>query len=620
MQEYEKFAVFFGENLLMDVIRKSWKYWKKIRPQLIIIVVFALMQIAISLIVPQITQLIIDRVITPVLDPEREMAAASSSPLKFLVAGFAPDDYTSMITVLLITLGAVVLLQYICHYTRWNMAHAYNRKIANYLRRDAFAKYLSCSPVVVHSYSGGDMMNILSNDIDNVMDLYQHRFVFLFSAIVSGVGTIVIMLATSPVMAIVPLVLAVVTFFVSLKFKKELVKRYSDIREGNVDLNTCIQENINGVRIVRSFATEDEEMAKFEKKNARFRDNYVNLTKTAAKYHMYFRLIGYAMSVSAMIVGIILAVDGRISVGQFTTFTTYVGLLNGNMITIASEIGNIQNCMVAGKRLFAFMDASDGFDHSRETLDMPEKPNYRFSDVTMNFNGKTDVLKSVDIDLPYGKKVGIMGRTGCGKSVIMRLMNRFYDCTSGSITVDGKDISEYKLDDVRRSTSFVSQDVFLFSETVANNIAFYDEGKDMDKIEHFASLARVDKFIPRLTDGYDTVVGERGLGLSGGQKQRVSIARALYKEAPVLLLDDCTSALDYQTVKEIIDNISAYYGEKTLIIASNRATSVSFCDEILYMEDGAVIERGSHEQLMALRGKYWSIYTEQTMNTDEEVA
>lgn len=142
------------------------------------------------------------------------------------------------------------------------------------------------------------------------------------------------------------------------------------------------------------------------------------------------------------------------------------------MITIASEIGNIQNCMVAGKRLFSFMDASDGFDHSRETLDMPAKPNYKFSDVTMNFNGKTDVLKKIDIDLPYGKKVGIMGRTGCGKSVIMRLMNRFYDCTSGSITVDGKDISEYKLDDVRRSTSFVSQDVFLFSETVANNIAF----------------------------------------------------------------------------------------------------------------------------------------------------
>ncbi|MGN1094449.1 MAG: ATP-binding cassette domain-containing protein, partial [Candidatus Neoclostridium sp.] len=133
-------------------------------------------------------------------------------------------------------------------------------------------------------------------------------------------------------------------------------------------------------------------------------------------------------------------------------------------------------------------------------------------------------------------------------------------------------------------------------------------------------LARVDKFIPRLTDGYDTVVGEKGLGLSGGQKQRVSIARALYKEAPVLLLDDCTSALDYQTEKEIIDNISENYGEKTLVIASNRATSVSFCDEILYMEDGAVVERGSHDELMSMHGKYWAIYTEQTVKKDKEVA
>ena len=222
----------------MDVIRHSWKYWKKIKPQLILLVVLCLLQIGINLLIPQITQLIIDRVITPVLEPERN-ATIVSTPLDFLVSGYAADDFIGMITALLITLASVVLLQFICHYVRWNVAHAYNRKIANYLRRDAFAKYLSCSPRVVHSYSGGDMMNILNNDIDNVMDLYQHRFVFLLSAVVSGVGTI-IMLATNLLMAIVPLALAVVTFFVSLKFKKELVKRYSDIREGNVDLNTCI--------------------------------------------------------------------------------------------------------------------------------------------------------------------------------------------------------------------------------------------------------------------------------------------------------------------------------------------------------------------------------------------
>ncbi len=602
----------------MDVIRHSWKYWKKIWPQVVLVVALALIMMSITLLTPQVSQLIIDKVLYPALgEPIEEQ---NDSILDFLVAGYAKDDYTGMCVMLLCCLGGMMLVLYVVHYLRWNLAHAYNRKVANYIRRDAFEKYLNCSPKVMHSYSGGDMMNILSNDIDNVMDLYQHRFIMLFNAVGLSLGSIVIMLLTDARMAAAPLALSVVTLFLSVRYNKALRKCYSDIREGNVDLNTCIQENINGVRIIRSFATEDDEMRKFEKKNLRFRDNYINLTRVSAKYHMYFRLIGYAMSVVSMIVGIILAIDGEISPGQFTTFTTYINTLNGHMISIASEIGLIQNCMVAGRRLFAFLDTPDGFDHTREHLDMPARPDYRFSAVEMNFSGSMPALKEVTIDIPYGKKLGIMGKTGCGKSVIMRLINRFYDCTGGNITVSGHDISEYKLEDVRRATSFVSQDVFLFSETVANNIAFYDEGKDMEKIEKFASLARVSKFIPRLSDGYDTVVGERGLGLSGGQKQRVSIARALYKDAPVLLLDDCTSALDYQTEKEIIDNISENYGEKTLIISSNRATSVSFCDEILYMEDGCIIERGSHDELMAKKGKYYGIYTEQTVSEREEVA
>lgn len=602
----------------MDVIKHSWKYWKKIWPQIVIIIVLATVSCLGTLIVPQITQLIIDRVLYPALG--YDTAKENDSPLGFVLSGVASGDYMGMCIVLLCCLGGVMLTIYVVHYVRWNMAHAYNRKIANFIRKDAFEKFLDCSPRVIHSYSSGDMMNILSNDIDNVMDLYQHRFINLYNAVGMGIGAIFIMLFTDARMAIAPIALSVITLFLSIRYNKALRKCYSDIRKGNVDLNTCIQENINGVRIIRSFASEDAEMRKFEKKNLRFRDNYIQLTKTSAKYHMFFRLVGYAMSVSSMIIGIILAINGEITVGEFTTFTSYVSTLNGHVIVIATEIGTIQNCMVAGRRLFSFMDKPDGIDHSCEKLPMPDKPDYKFESVVMNFNGKTDVLRSVDIDLPYGKKLGIMGKTGCGKSVMMRLINRFYDCTGGNITVNGHDIKEYDLESVRRATSFVSQDVFLFSETVANNIAFYDEGTDMEKIGRFAAYARVDKFIPRLSDGYDTVVGERGLGLSGGQKQRVSIARALYKEASVLLLDDCTSALDYQTEKEIIDNISENYGEKTLIIASNRATSVSFCDEILYMEDGEIVERGSHEELLAKKGKYWAIYNEQAVNEKEEVA
>lgn len=601
----------------MDVISQSMKYYRKIWPAMILIVVLHTIATLISLALPQLTQLIIDRALYPALG--QPVSANSKSMFDFVLSGIAETDYVSMVIVLISVMSGLLLISYINHYTQWNTAHLYNRKVSDRIRHDAFKKYLNCSPRVVHAYTSGDMMNILNNDIDNVMDLYQHRFIMLYVAIVNCVGSIVIMMFTAPIMAIIPMALSIVTFFLSVSYNKALRKCYSDIRESNVDLNSCIQENINGVRIIRSFATEQQEMDKFEKKNIKFKDTHLSLAKTAAKYNMFFRLNGYAMSVGSMIVGIILAARGDITVGQFTTFTTYVNALNGSIISIASNIGTLQNCMIAGRRLFGFMNTPDGIPHERETLDVPEKPNYKLNSVGMNFTGN-NVLENIDLDLPYGKKVGFMGKTGCGKSVIMRLLNRFYDCTEGSITIDGRDIAEYKLEEVRRAASFVSQDVFLFSDTVANNIAFYDESKDMGKIEHFASLAKVDKFIPRLSDGFDTVVGERGLGLSGGQKQRVSIARALYKEAPVLLLDDCTSALDYQTEGEIIDNISENYGDKTLIIASNRATSVSFCDEIIYMEDGKIIERGSHDELMALCGRYYSIYTAQTGSFKEEVA
>jgi len=601
----------------MDVIKQSYKYFKKIMPQEIIIVLLATLSIVIGLILPQFSALIIDKILYPALKPDSPPAKPGA--LDFLISGFEADAHMDKLVFVIAIMGSLLLINYVDHYVRWNLAHSAHAKVSDAIRRDAFRKFLDCSPRVLHSYSSGDLLNIMQYDIDNMQQLWSHRFIFLYNAIIAMIGVVVIMLMTNVYMAIVPFLLCIVSFFLSVSYRKKLRVCYNEIRDGNVDLNTCIQENINGVRIVRSFATEDDEMAKFEKKNVRFRDNYVNLSKLSAKYNMYFRLVGYGMVVSSMIIGIILAVRGDITVGQFTTFTTYTGSLNSHVISIAGQIGMMQNSMVAGRRLFGFLNADDGIDHTEEKLDMPERPSYKFENVTMTFD-KVNALDNFSLDLPYGKKVGVMGKTGCGKSVMMRLINRFYDCTDGAITVDGKNIREYKLEEVRRATSFVSQDVFLFSETVANNIAFYDEGKDMEKIEHFASLAQVTKFIPRLSDGFDTVVGERGLGLSGGQKQRVSIARALYKEAPVLLLDDCTSALDYQTEKEIIDNIDEHYGEKTLIISSNRATSVSFCDEILYMEDGKILERGSHEELMALRGRYYAIYVSQTSGSEEEVA
>ena len=238
-------------------------------------------------------------------------------------------------------------------------------------------------------------------------------------------------------------------------------------------------------------------------------------------------------------------------------------------------------------------------------------PDIKFENVTVTADGKS-LLKNINLDIPYGKKLGIMGGTGSGKSVLLKSLVRIYEPTQGSIQINGKDIRKYKLDDLRNEFSYVFQDVFLFSNTVDANIAFYSPETGKSNILKVAQLAQADKFIKGLPQGYSTIVGEKGLGLSGGQKQRVSIARALLKDAPVLVLDDASSALDVITERQVMSGIKENSPDKTVIIAAHRVTSVMDCDEILYLQDGEIIERGTFEELIALNGRFASVYNMQT--------
>ncbi|KAI4453343.1 atp-binding cassette sub-family b [Holotrichia oblita] len=228
------------------------------------------------------------------------------------------------------------------------------------------------------------------------------------------------------------------------------------------------------------------------------------------------------------------------------------------------------------------------------------------------------ILKDIDLTLPYGKKLGVMGRTGSGKTALLKCLSRFFDATTGEVFINGKNIKFLKIEEVRRQFGWVYQDVFLFSNTVDANIAFYDPEKDSkEKVRKCAECAEAHSFIMKLSDGYETVVGEKGHGLSGGQKQRLSIARALYKDAPILLLDDATSALDLSTEAKILSNLNKDYPDITLVISAHRASSVVNCDEIIYLENGIILERGTHTELMKLKGAYAKVFEEQQASYKE---
>lgn len=587
-----------------------WGFWTALFLALVIALTGTLL--------PQIPQLIIDRIINPALGSEPSYS--DSNVFARLLDGFEPTDYTGMLAVMLTAMAAVLFIKYLSHYLRWNISHPTMIRGENKIRDFAFERMLRQSPLTLGNYTAGDLMNVTNNDPTAIKDLYVHFVPFLLESVISMIFATIFLISINLVLAIIPVITGIVTAVLVKGYNKVLREKYNVIRQGNAELSSYVQENINGVRVIRAYATENDEIKRFTKYNDAFMNNYVNLAKTTSKYTMIFTVLGEAVGILSIIAGIILATRGHLSVGEFATFTSYCFTINGCIVRIAGQIGNIQNGVVCAKRFFEFADRPLLVDKPASPKPVPEKPDITLKNVSMRFGAdEEERLKNVTVEIPYGKRVGIMGKTGSGKSVFMKLLTRLYDCTSGEVDLGGVNVREFDPDELRRAFSVVTQDVFLFSESVRNNIALYDEEADESKIFAAAKDACVDKFAASLEDGYDTIVGEKGLGLSGGQKQRVSIARALLKDAPIILLDDCTSALDYETEREITDNLYRDYGDRTTIISSHRAGSVAHCDEILYFEDGEIVERGTHAELMAIKGRYCEIFTEQEALKEEEL-
>ncbi|MFQ9934325.1 MAG: ABC transporter ATP-binding protein, partial [Lachnospiraceae bacterium] len=354
---------------------------------------------------------------------------------------------------------------------------------------------------------------------------------------------------------------------------------------------------------------------RFNEKAEDLRNFYNDFGKKRYGYFLVFDGADQLVMVISMAISIGLAVNFKMTSGEYTAFLTYLLYICGSFVDMIFFASDIQDQKVSTKRMYGLLEKEDRDAAMYGSKKVSDKPHITIKNLTVRAEEK-ELIKDITIDIPYGKKIGIMGKTGCGKSVLLRAMQAFCEYDEGAIEFDGVNSREYDRGEIARAFSYAMQDVFLLSNTIESNIAFYNPEADEREIRRCGRAAEVDEFAYNFKEGYNTVIGEKGFGLSGGQKQRVAIARALLKNAPVIVLDDCTSALDIETESKIFNNLSEFFQGKSIVMATHRAMALKDFDEILYMENGRIIERGTFKELMESDGHYASIYKQQM---DKEV-
>ena len=477
----------------------------------------------------------------------------------------------------------------------------------NEMRDYTYKKLVELDSSTVAAYNTGELLTTLNSDIITFKEMLSRTLQNLGDSFFVLVLSCVILVLNSAWMLLIPAIIAPVLIVVLARYTRAARRISANIRTNNARLNLTVQENINAVRLVRSFANEELEESKFDSVNADLKKAYFEQVDVSAKFNMAFNIIRQLTYVATVAIGALLVLKGVFLIGIMTACITYVLKIMDHLTQVSNNMYQLQYGLVSGGRIRDFLEKQTRIPEPVRPEKIGRRPEIEFCDVSITAEGKP-LLKHVNLKIPFGKKIGFMGGTGSGKSVLLKSLVRIYDATEGSIRIDGKDVRAYELEELRDDFAYVFQDVFLFSNTVDANIAFYAPDVAKEEVMRVAELAQAGRFIRSLPKGYETIVGEKGLGLSGGQKQRISIARALLKNAPVLVLDDASSALDVITERKLMHSIKENYPDRTLLIAAHRVSSLADCDEILYLQDGEIIERGTFEELIAKNGRFAEIW------------
>ncbi len=532
--------------------------------------------------------------------------------IKDIVDEVIDNGKVDLLPRLLLGIAAIGLIRTFTQYFKEFTFDVTGVKVGNEVRFDLFRHLQKLSLNFFDKTNTGELLARMKNDIDAIAFGGVGFIIMLAIEIVLHTSIVIYcMFSLSPKLSIFPMCILPIGIALAVVLEKKLDKVYDNLSEANADMNTVAQENIAGVRTVKAFSREKYELDKFRRHNKKYYNLSMDLSKVLVRYEPLFDLITRLLPIGAILIGGRMVISGELSLGTLAAFVLYCDYLVWPMETIGWVSNEVASAFASYKKLKK-VAAENPMIKDPEHPVVLDKVNgsIEFKDVSFTLDNK-DILKNISFNLPAGKTLGIMGATGSGKTSILTLLFRFYDANTGTVKLDGVNIKDLSLAQLRQSIAQVSQDVFLFSDTIKENVRFgKHEGTSDELVHKCLEMARASEFVDNLSEGEETVIGERGVGLSGGQKQRISIARALAKNAPVLVLDDSTSALDTETELEI-QGVLKDLKDTTKIIIGHRISAVRNADEIIVLKDGAVAERGTHDELLALRGLYYETYCAQ---------
>lgn len=569
----------------MGYIRWFLSFLKKYRVRMIAGLILVFITALLVLINPQISGMIVDEVIEG-------------------------QHYEKLGILLLIMIG-VTLVRSLLRFTFLMCFESSSQGLVYDMREEAYRKLMKEDFNFFNKNRTGDLMSRQTGDMDAVRHMVSHVIYFSFENILVFLMALVMIFSVNVKMALCMLIVLPFTLAVTLSQRRHIKPAFDRVRDCFSSLNAFAQETIAGNRVVKAFAKEDYELEKFDRENDGYRDAQLNAASIWMKYIPMFEILSQCLTIILMIMGGFMVIDGEMTIGNMVTVNGYLWMLNSPLRQAGWIINDLQRFLTAIEKIYKVYTTEPDIKQPEHVVEKRKlKGSVTFDHVNYYTNDDT-VLKDISFHVEPGQTVGIIGATGSGKSSLINLICRFYDVNQGRVLVDDIDVRNLNLQTLRGNIGIAMQDVFLFSDTIEGNIAYGNPDCTFEQVQAAAKIANADEFIREMPEGYDTIIGERGVGLSGGQKQRISLARAILKDPSIIILDDTTSAIDMETESMIQNELKKISDERTVFIIAHRISSIIHADQILVLDNGRLVERGTHEQLLAKKGYYSTVFHHQ---------